>query len=127
MAPELLRLSAHLRGGVCEDRSGEAGDASAKATLDTCSHLWPEEEDAPGARRLIPRSWSWFTVLYVVPSFVLGVVGMGRYATDTFPPVVSAGVLLANRSRRTIVATLAVFAVAQLVCIYFYIARRSLI
>src|SRR5205085_6821023 len=43
------------------------------------------------ARRFIPRSWSWFTVLYLAPSFLLGVVGMGRSATDPFPPVIGPG------------------------------------
>jgi hypothetical protein len=80
-----------------------------------------------GARRAIPRSWPWFTVLYLVPSLVLGVVGMGRYATDTFPPVVSAGVLLQGHRRRTVVATLAALAILQAVCAYFYIANSKLL
>jgi hypothetical protein len=79
------------------------------------------------ARRAIPRSWSWFTVLYLAPSFFLGVVGMGRYATDTFPPVVSAGVLLERQPRRTIIATLGALAFAQTICAYVYIARHTLI
>jgi hypothetical protein len=78
------------------------------------------------ARRVIPRSWSWFTVLYLVPSFVLGVVGMGRYATETFPPLV-AGVLLERHPRHTTIATLGVLAVAQVICAYFYIAHHALI
>ena len=52
---------------------------------------------------------------------------MGRYATDTFPPVIAAGVLLERRCRRTVVVTLGVLAVAQVICAYFYIARHSLI
>jgi hypothetical protein len=66
-------------------------------------------------------------VLYLVPSLVLGVVGMGRYATETFPPLVAAGVSLERHPRRTIVATLGVLAVSQVVCTYFYIADHALI
>ena len=79
------------------------------------------------ARRVIPQSWTWFTVLYLVPSLLLGVVGMGRYATDTFPPMVSAGELLADRARRTTATALAALAIAQVFCAYFYIARPSVI
>jgi hypothetical protein len=78
-------------------------------------------------RRVIPRSWSWFTVLYLVPSLAVGVVGMGRYATDTFPPVVAAGILLERHPRRTIITTLGVLAVTQAICAYFYIADHALI
>jgi hypothetical protein len=80
-----------------------------------------------GARRAIPRSWSWFTVLYLAPSLVLGVVGMGRYATETFPPVAAGGVLLERHPRRTIVATLGALAIIQGICAYFYIAYHALI
>jgi hypothetical protein len=78
-------------------------------------------------RRAIPRSWSWFTILYLIPSLALGVVGMGRYATETFPPVVSAGVLLERHPRRTIVVTLGALAIIQGICAYFYIAYHALI
>jgi hypothetical protein len=79
------------------------------------------------ARRAIPRSWTWFTGLYLAPSLLLGIVGMGRYATDTFPPMVSAGVLLAHRTRRTITTILVALAAAQVICAFFYIARPSVI
>ena len=42
-------------------------------------------------RRRIPSSWSWFTVLYLLPSLALGVVGLARYATETFPPYIAGG------------------------------------
>jgi hypothetical protein len=80
-----------------------------------------------GARRAIPRSWSWFTILYLVPSLALGVVGMGRYATEAFPPFVAVGAVLERHPRRIVVATLAVLAAAQAICAYFYIGHHSLI
>jgi hypothetical protein len=79
------------------------------------------------ARRMIPRSWPWFTVLYLVPSFALGVVGMARYATETFPPVVAGGVLLERHPRRTAVATLGILAATQAICAYVYIGHHTLI
>ncbi|HXY93758.1 MAG TPA: hypothetical protein VEP49_14850 [Acidimicrobiia bacterium] len=50
------------------------------------------------ARHRIPRSWSLLTVLYVVPSLALGIVGMGRYANECFPPFASAGHILSRRN-----------------------------
>jgi hypothetical protein len=45
-------------------------------------------------RRRIPRAWAAFTAMWLLPSFYLGMVGLGRYATDTFPPFVAAGRIL---------------------------------
>jgi hypothetical protein len=78
-------------------------------------------------RRVIPRSWSWFTVLYLVPSFALGVIGMGRYATETFPPVVASGVLLERHPRRITIVTLGILAITQALCAYVYIGHQILI
>jgi hypothetical protein len=79
------------------------------------------------ARWLIPRSWSWFTVLYLVPSFALGVIGMARYATETFPPVIASGVLLERHPRHTTVVTLGILAATQAICAYVYIGQHILI
>ena len=47
------------------------------------------------ARRL-PVSWTALAALYLVPSFVLGIVGMGRYANECFPVFAAAGLLLSG-------------------------------
>src|SRR5439155_4748851 len=48
------------------------------------------------AARRLPFSWHVFTGLYLVPAFVLGVVGMGRYTNECFPLFVAAGVVAAD-------------------------------
>ena len=79
------------------------------------------------ARRRLPTSWIAFTVLYLAPSLVLGVVGLGRYANDTFPPFVAAGDLLEDRRVRTIRAAFGALVVAQVVLAYWFIAKRHLL
>jgi hypothetical protein len=106
-------------GALLQDPRGNRVFHVAIAALAIAIVLW--------VRRAIPRSWSWFTVLYLVPSLALGVVGMGRYATETFPPVIAAGLLLERHRRRTIVVTLGALAIAQAICAYFYIGHHSLI
>ncbi len=72
-------------------------------------------------RKRIPVSWTVFTLLYLVPSLGLGMVGLGRYANECFPPFVAAGELLhrARASMRALAFTLAV--VAQAVCVWWVI------
>ena len=79
------------------------------------------------ARRAIPEAWSWFTVLYLAPSLLLGIVGMGRYATEAFPPGIAAGTLLARHRRRTIALILGVMVVAQALCVSWFIAEGRLL
>ncbi len=79
------------------------------------------------ARRVIPRSWSWLTGLYLTPSLALGVIGMARYATDCFPPAVAAGAVLERRSRRATVAVVTGLAFSEVASAMFFIARGSLI
>jgi hypothetical protein len=76
------------------------------------------------ARERIPRSWSVLTVLYLVPSLVLGIIGLGRYAGDCFPPFAAAGELLARRRRPVRVTVFALLVVAQVLFAYWVIARR---
>ena len=47
-------------------------------------------------RAHLPRSWLVFSFLYLVPSFALGIVGLGRYANECFPAFVAAGQVLAG-------------------------------
>jgi len=51
------------------------------------------------ARRL-PVGWTVFAVLYLAPSLLLGVVGMGRYATECFPVAIAAAVVLRRSGAR---------------------------
>ena len=45
-------------------------------------------------RRRLPASWTLFSGLYLIPSLGLGLVGLGRYTNECFPPFVAAGELL---------------------------------
>jgi len=78
-------------------------------------------------RRRIPRSWSWFTMLYLLPSLALGVVGLARYATETFPPYIACGALLERRDATTIRLVFATLIVAQAGCVFYFITRHQLI
>jgi hypothetical protein len=48
------------------------------------------------ARRRLPLPWLLFGALYLLPSTVLGVVGLGRYSNECFPVFVAAGLILAE-------------------------------
>jgi hypothetical protein len=50
-------------------------------------------------RRRLPLSWLALVALLVVPSLVLGVVGLGRYAIEAFPVSIALGALAANVPR----------------------------
>jgi hypothetical protein len=77
-----------------------------------------------GARDRIPRPWSILTVLYLVPSLALGIIGLGRYAGECFPPFAAGGELLARSRRPVRIVTLAVVVSAQVLFAYWVIARR---
>jgi hypothetical protein len=47
-------------------------------------------------RRRLPASWSVFTALYLLPPLALGIIGLGRYTNECFPPFVAFGNLLAR-------------------------------
>jgi hypothetical protein len=47
-------------------------------------------------RHHLPRAWLVLTALYIVPSFVLGMIGLGRYTNECFPCFVAMGQLLAT-------------------------------
>jgi len=61
-------------------------------------------------RRRLPASWTLFSGLYLIPSLGLGIVGLGRYTNECFPPFVAAGELL-ERARTTTRRRLFLFAV----------------
>jgi hypothetical protein len=75
-------------------------------------------------RRRFPAAWTVFTVLYLLPSLGLGMVGLGRYANECFPPFVAAGELL-HRARpwlRAFVFASAV--VGQAVCAWWVLHQQ---
>jgi hypothetical protein len=72
-------------------------------------------------RRRLPAAWSVFTVLYLLPSFGLGLVGLGRYANECFPPFVAAGELLHRARREVRIAAFTAAIVAQAVCAWWVI------
>jgi Dolichyl-phosphate-mannose-protein mannosyltransferase len=75
-------------------------------------------------RRRLPFAWTVFTVLYLLPSLGLGMVGLGRYANETFPPFVAAGELL-RRARRWVRATAFGSAVlGQAICAWWVIHQH---
>jgi Mannosyltransferase (PIG-V) len=75
-------------------------------------------------RERIPRSWSVLTVLYLVPSLALGIIGLGRYTTECFPPFAAGGELLARQRRPVRGAVFTAFVVTQVFFAYWVIARR---
>jgi hypothetical protein len=50
-------------------------------------------------RKRLPASWTVLTLLQLLPSLILGMVGLARYANECFPPFVAAGDVLASVSR----------------------------
>ena len=75
-------------------------------------------------RERIPRAWSILTVLYLVPSLALGIIGLGRYAGECFPPFAAGGELLARTRRPVRIAAVVVVVTAQVLFAYWVIARR---
>ncbi len=71
--------------------------------------------------RKFPIGWNAFAVLYLVPSLVLGMVGLGRYANECFPPFVAAGDLLERTTVRVRVLAFTGAVAAQVVCAWWVI------
>src|SRR5262249_10882176 len=130
---------------VCLDRTGDAlAFLSAKASWKeiTAAGLfsapgrgsaWPHALLALGAiaivvvrRSSLPRSWLVFTVLYLLPSFAFGIVGLGRYANECFPAFVAAGQVLGTWKPRFAAAAVAASAVG-LVVMEVAVARYNLV
>jgi len=71
--------------------------------------------------RLLPRSWLLLTALYLLPAFFVGMVGLGRYAGELFPPFVAGGEILRRWPRKAVIAALAACVVVQAICAYWVI------
>jgi hypothetical protein len=78
-------------------------------------------------RRVLPKAWTWLTGLYLLPSLLLGIVGMGRYATEAFPPVVAAGSVLESHPNRVVLMVCAALVVVQGLCAYHYLGQHALL
>jgi hypothetical protein len=65
-----------------------------------------------------------FTVLYLLPSLALGMVGLGRYANETFPPFVATGQLLYRLRPWVRWLVFAAFVVGQAVCAWWVIHQN---
>ena len=76
--------------------------------------------------RKLPASWIAFTLGYLLPPLFTGIVGLGRYATECFPPYVAAGDLLSRRTREARVLVFAAAVLAQALCAYWVIHSKWL-
>jgi hypothetical protein len=65
------------------------------------------------AWRQLPTAWVVFAVLYLVPSFGFGLVGLGRYTGECFPVLLAAALFLGRAPRLVPRAVLAASAVAM--------------
>ena len=77
-------------------------------------------------RRRLPVAWLVFAVIYLVPSLQLGMVGVGRYANECFPPFVAAGQILERWPRRRVIAALGLSTLG-LVAFAFVAGRYDLV
>jgi hypothetical protein len=75
-------------------------------------------------RRRLPAAWTPFTVLYLLPSLGLGMVGIGRYANECFPPFVAAGDLLHRVRCHLRIAAFGSAVVGQAVCAWWVIHHQ---
>ena len=66
-------------------------------------------------------------MLYLLPSLAFGVVGLARYATETFPPYIAGGDVLARRNATTIRVLFGALVIAQAGCAFYFIADGRLI
>jgi hypothetical protein len=78
------------------------------------------------ARRNLPSSWTWFSVLYLLPSLALGVVGLARYASEVFPPYVGAATLVQRRSA-VLPTVFGLLVAAQIGCALLFVTGHSVI
>jgi hypothetical protein len=70
-------------------------------------------------RRRLPKSWTFLALCYVVPSLAFGIVGMGRYANECFPPFAAAGNILARQNTIARLIAFSALVVAQIAFTYW--------
>jgi hypothetical protein len=74
--------------------------------------------------KLLPKSWLVLTALYLVPAFFVGMVGLGRYAGEIFPPFVAGGEILRRWPRAAVVAVFVACVALQALCVYWVIYQE---
>ncbi len=77
-------------------------------------------------RRDLPVAYSAFAVLYLVPPLALGMVGLGRYANECFPPFLAAGEILDRVTRRVRALAFTACVGAQVLCAWWVIHEAHL-
>ena len=76
--------------------------------------------------RRLPRSWLVLTGLYLAVPLVTGMVGLGRYAGEVFPPFVAAGEILHRRRWWVVGAFFVGCVIVQAVCVEWVIRQDYL-
>jgi len=76
--------------------------------------------------RLLPKSWLLLTALYLVPAFFVGMVGLGRYAGEIFPPFVAGGEILRRWPHVAVGAVFVTCVALQALCVYWVIYQDYL-
>jgi hypothetical protein len=76
--------------------------------------------------RRLPVAWLVLTGVYLLPPLVVGMVGLGRYAGEVFPPFVAAGEILRRWPRPLVVATFAASVALQALSVYWVIHQDYL-
>ncbi|MFI5046785.1 MAG: hypothetical protein ACHQIG_06945 [Acidimicrobiia bacterium] len=77
-------------------------------------------------RRRLPLAWLVLTALYLLMPLATGMVGLGRYANECFPPFVAMGAILQHRARWLTVAAVVVCAIGM-VLFGFVVGRYGLV
>ena len=77
-------------------------------------------------RRRLPIAWIALTALLILPAFVTGMVGLGRYSAECFPPFIAAGQVLEEWPVRRRVAVFVAGAIV-LVTFAFVVGRYKLV
>jgi hypothetical protein len=77
-------------------------------------------------RRALPVAYTAFAALYLLPSLITGIVGLGRYANECFSPFLAAGDILDRVRRRTLVLAFTACVAGQIVCAYWVIYKANL-
>ena len=71
--------------------------------------------------RKLPRAWLVLTALCLVVPLFTGMVGLGRYAGETFPPFVAAGEIMRRWSRGWVLALFGASVIGMAVCAYWVV------
>ncbi len=75
------------------------------------------------AVRWMPRSWIALAAVYLLPSMLLGIHGLGRYSNECFPSFVAAGRLLDRWKTQAVAVVLAASVVVQGATAWVVISR----